>query len=497
MTAWIWGMGLTGSIRNLRFVIRWRIGLLIILAAIGHGCAPEKSAEQPLPAAVKVPSDLKLVVIDDAPLAGAVEQLRAEWRARLGDELTVVQATEDFVDNQEVLSADAVIYPSRMLGQLAESKLIVPFPADFIANRELARSDTFELLQIGETNWARRPYAVAFGSPVLTLYVRSDLLATTHQAAPEDWHAYHQLADFLGRRENVKAGPAANVEWQGSLQPLAKGWAGRVLLARAAPYVKHRNNFSALFDIETMEPLIAGEGFVRALEELVADFKLGTPAQIEMDPTDVREAFLAGKSALAIAWPGHSDQKSPQQHIATAFAELPGAGVVYNFADQTWERRHDQESPHVTTLGLAGRLGSVTTHSARPLRAMQLLAWLSGREWGTRVSSSSSATTLFRRSQMRTPQPWVDPGTEATAAAEYAESVQAALSRQQYLQVLRIPGEAEYMDALDHATREVLKGEKTSKEALAETAAKWRAITDRLGLAKQKTAYRASLGFEL
>jgi hypothetical protein len=97
---------------------------------------------------------------------------------------------------------------------------------------------------------------------------------------------------------------------------------------------------------------------------------------------------------------------------------------------------------------------------------------------------------------MRTPQPWVDPGTEATAAAEYAESVQAALSRQQYLQVLRIPGEAEYMDALDHATREVLKGEKTPKEALAETAAKWRAITDRLGLAKQKTAYRASLGFE-
>jgi multiple sugar transport system substrate-binding protein len=431
-------------------------------------------------------------------LASEIESLRAEWKARTGSELVISQATSPQVSpGQGPLVADAIIYPSRFMGMLIESNRIIPLPADYAANRELAWSDTFELLQIAETSWAREPHAVSFGSPVLTLYARSDLVEAARKELPRDWHAYHELADLLGRRENLSdLAPPADAPWQGSLQPLAEGWAGRVLLARAAPYVKHRDHFSALFDIETMDPLIDGEGFVRALDELVADYKLGSPAQIEMDPDAVRKAFLAGQSALAISWPAHARESAPSGHVATIFGELPGAGVVFNFADKSWEKRQASESPHVPTLGLAGRLGSITTNSAHPQQALNLLAWLSGREWGVRVASASQSTTLFRRSQLRSPQPWVDTGTDAEAAAAYAGTVQSALSRQQYLAVPRIPGEAEYMAALDVATRQVLRQEKASSDALAEAAVKWREITDRLGRDQQKAAYHASLDFE-
>ena len=46
------------------------------------------------------------------------------------------------------------------------------------------------------------------------------------------------------------------------------GW--HVLLARAACYAAHRDNYSTLFNIATMQPLIDGPPFVQALEELVA-----------------------------------------------------------------------------------------------------------------------------------------------------------------------------------------------------------------------------------
>lgn len=471
---------------------------LALVALIATGCKPDKAVEESPSAAAKPGPDLRLLIVDDPQMAAAIERLRAEWQAGHGSAVVITQAeSKDIRDSKAPLAADAIIYPSRLLGELCESQRIAPLPGDYGANRELAWSDTFELLQIAETTWARRPYAIPFGSPVLTLYARGDLLEAHRKELPQDWHAYHELADLLGRRENLHdKAPPAEAPWQGSLQPLGEGWAGRVLLARAAPYVRHRDHFSTLFDIETMDPLIAGEGFVRALEELVADYKLGTPEQIEMDPDAVRKAFLAGQSALAITWPAHADGGAAPSEVETAFAEFPGAGVVYNFADKSWEKRQDHESVHVSTLGLAGRLGSVTTNSEHPQQAFQLLAWLSGREWGTRVASASRATTVYRRSQMRSPQPWVDAGTDATAAAAYVSSVQSALGRQQYLAVPRMPGESEYMAALDVATRRALRQEASPPEALAEAAVKWREITDRIGRESQKAAYRASLGFE-
>ncbi len=484
--------------RRLSSRCQW-IARAAFLALICLGCTPQKPVVQPEASLSASGPDLTLVVVDDPQMSAAIERLGAEWKARTGGALAISQARSLDVErgDTELSGADAVVYPSRLLGTLVEREQIVPLPAEATQNRELAWNDTFELLQIVETTWGRQPYAVPFGSPVLTLYVRRDLLEALRKETPRDWTEYHELADLLGRRENLRdTWPPADSAWHGSLQPLAQGWAGRVLLARAAPYVKHRDHYSALFDIETMEPLLAGDGFVRALEELLADYQKGPPEQIEMDPAAVRAAFLSGQAALAIAWPGHAGEAPARQHVVMTFAELPGASVAYNFADKTWERRPAEESVHLPLLGSAGRLGSIGARSTRPQAAFQLLAWLSGREWGTRVASASEATTLYRRSQIRDPQPWVDTGTDAAAASSYAATVQAALGRQQYLSVPRIPGEAEYMAALDVAVHQVLKLEKSPREALSAAAASWREITDRRGRDHQKAAYRASLGFE-
>ena len=81
-----------------------------------------------------------------------------------------------------------------------------------------------------------------------------------------------------------------------------------MLLARAAAYAKHRDQYSALFNVETMEPLVAGPPFVHALEELVAAAKLGPADPLGYDPAAARAGLLEGANA---AWrsPGPRRQR--------------------------------------------------------------------------------------------------------------------------------------------------------------------------------------------
>ena len=417
-----------------------------------------------------------------------------------GAAIVVAQLTGD-----ELLAADslpggakAVIYPSGKLGLLAERGWIVPLPAEYSSNRELAWSDTFELLQVAETRWGQNPFAVPFGSSLLTCYYRGDLFDRFHKRPPATWQEYQSLIEFFARPENLP-GFELPANWTATVEPLANGWAGRVLLARAAAYARHRDHYSALFNIESMQPLIAGAPFVRALEELVAAARLSPENRLELDPQGARQSFLAGRAALALAVPGHSVGDATTESgtmPAVVFAELPGSRQVYNTAGGVWENRKSEESVHVPLLCFAGRLGSVTKETQQGDAAFQLLAWLSGREWGATVSSASAATTLYRRSQLRAPRRWLDPQTDQQAATQYATITRDALSRQAHLFALRIPGEEKYLAALDAAVHLAVRGEKSAADALDTAAGEWSKITEEFGLDAQRDAYRSSVGLE-
>ncbi len=474
-----------------------------LLACSLLGCTPKAETTDAVATAPRE-VELSLLVVDDPPLADAIERVAGEWRARSPSTVRISQSSWADLAAGEALPADvdAVIYPSALLGTLAERRWIAPLPDDYTQNRELAWSDTFELLQVAVARWGPRPMAVPLGSPVFTCFYRVDLFEKFHRRPPRTWDEYHELAEFFSRRENLgDAAPPQDAIWYGCVEPLGAGWTGRVLLARAAAYVKHRDNYSTLFNVETMAPLLGGAGFVRALTELVADAQFGPPQRASLDPDAVRETFLQGRCALAISWPGHQRSRAAEpaeKPPPTGFAELPGSTDGYNYAIGSWDKRKPDDSGRVPLLCVSGRLGSVCDRSAHPNRALRLLAWLSSKDWGSgisAVSSASSGTTLYRRSQMRQPQAWVDAGIDVEAARQYADTVRDALSRQAYVLALRIPGHNRYMAALERAVEAALAGAAPA-EALAEAADEWTKITDQLGRDRQPAAYRSSLGLE-
>lgn len=451
---------------------------------------------------------LKLQVVDDAEMAKAIERLRGEWSTQSGSDFKIVQTGEKEFSAVESLSADAVICSSRLLALLAEKKLLAEVP-EKIQNSP-GWSEVFELPKIREASWGGKIYGLPFGSPVFTIYYRADLLKKLHRTPPKTWAEYQELAKLLA--DEKPSTPDA--PWHGALEPLAPGWAGLTLLARAAPYAKHRDNYSTWFDAQTMEPLIANPPLAAALTQLVKAAKTGTTESLKCDPAAVRRAFWAGQCGMAITWPmasRHPITKSDagivkseaskeesagnSAQFEVGFVELPGSQQVYNLNDQTWEARQEEESPFVPFLGIAGRMGAVHANSPSREAAFALLVWLSEGQNSLQICPVSNATTLYRKSQLKKPQLWTEKELAPSAAAQYAELTATTLNRETWLD-FRLPGREEYLAALEEAVEAAVEGKTPPADALKKAAEKWRKITESHGLENQKSAYLHSLGLE-
>ncbi len=470
------------------------LGLVMSTVLSCHrGSTPTVPEGEPRP----TPHPVRIVVVDDPPFADILDR---EWKARMTGELQLQQLTLAQLESVVQLAADLIIYPSACLGTVAERKLIgTPSPGAY-ENEQYAQRDVFELQRNAEVGWGRQAMAFSFGSPQLVLMYRADLLHKRQLKPPTTWEEYQRLAEQMTRSELGELAPPAGQPWHAVCEPLGDGWASKVLLARAASYASHPSQFSVLFDYTTMQPLIAGPPFVRALEELVAASKLGSTAADQLTPESARRAIMAGQAAMALSWPSHATTDGKPLELADGielgFARLPGATTAYNVGEQIWTTHEANQSIPVPLLAIAGRLGSVVQNARRPREAADLLALLSSKEWSERLSPASTATTLFRHSQAKKPTGWTDAALTLEASERYAEVVSQTQSQPAHLCSLRIPGWQRYLAVLDTAVLAARSGEQTPADALTQAAQAWSTITQELGSEQQRAAYTRSLGLD-
>lgn len=468
------------------------------------GCGTSDTVHSPVqdvsPGPTGVASPVKILVVEAPAVADSIRQ---QWHARSDEQLEVDNIDiKDFTDHvfgsREV---DVIVYPPRFLGGLVESQRIVPLPKFVLSDADWDRTDIFELIRLREITWGGQVQAVPLGSPQFILYYRPDVMAALNLRVPETWEQMGQLAELLADRDRLGTlAPPEPSPWYAVVQPLGPAWAGQMLLARAASYATHRGYYSTLFDYRTMEPLIHGAPFVRALNELVHCASHGPSTASTLSPWDAGKVFSEGKCALALSWPSHDMdltwRTASGRPVPVGYAELPGSKEVFDVGGDRWELREGDEDVRVPLLGIAGRIGSVSRHSKQRRRAFQLLRWLSGRQWSGVIASGSRVTTLFRHSQRAEPTLWGDKNGRAEVANQYVDAVVQALSRKNSLTTVRIPGHDRYMAALDRAVHRAMAGETSSRVALEEAAAAWREITSQFGLDAQRQAYRRSLGVD-
>jgi ABC-type glycerol-3-phosphate transport system substrate-binding protein len=482
--------------------------VVTVLAALLTGCGrpAERSRdapERPLPAD---PLPLRLLVIDDPPLGDVI--LR-EWQARGGSDLQVrLEPAADALrrlSSAGGLDADVVIFPSGLLGELAEPRHIRPLPESLLKSPEFAYRDIFDLLRLREIRWGEAVVAVPFGSPQLVLLARPDILRAYEESLPASWQEYQALVARLSERLQKPADGPPQGEPRpefATVEPLGPGWAGNLLLARAAAYIYDRSRYSTAFDFSTLEPLIDRPPFVRALGELVTAGRSGPPGAIAYSPDDTVRELISGRCAMAIGWPSGgrgAPAKGPgpgEPPRMVQVAALPGSRDVFDFAADCWRSRDIERALTVPLLGVAGRLGAVTRRARNSAEAVNMLGWLAGPEHSVRIASRSTATTLFRHSHVAQAESWIDPGLAPAAARPHADLVAATQSQGRWLLAPRIPGRTRYMRALDRAVHDALSGSQSPQAALHAAADEWRKITGELGRREQRAAYLRSLGID-
>jgi len=471
------------------------------------GCAPrttEKAEPSPELAGVR----LTLLVVDDDSLVKAISLLRGQWQAETRSELTVTGITAKELTTsvaEKRLAADAVIYAPQHLGTLAESQTIQRLGQDTLQEPELDWPDIFELLKTREVVWGSDVFAVPLGSPALLCFFQEGQLQALGLQPPKSWSEYQQVATALAENQKnskIDAAAADNSAgttpdgWQPVIEPLGAGWAGRTLLARAASYARHANHYSTLFNMQTMEPLIASPPFVRALDELSAAARLTSPEVRQFTPVEVWSRIATGRAGLALCWPAHRDHAEEQSSAVElpelSCVEVPGAAEAYNPTTGQWDRRAAGVTS-VPLVGAAGRVGSIVSGTAEKKGALRLLAWLSSRQWSDRTLAASDEAAPFRASQIATAQAWTR-DLPAGQSQQYVSTLAASLTAADCLVILRIPGADRYLAALDDAVRRAVHGPVTAPVALNGVAEQWRGITAELGLDRQREAYQRSLG---
>lgn len=453
---------------------------LFVLVGCQHD-DPYSDEQEPPPLAT-----LKVLVVDDPPLANAIEQ---EWQARGGKNLVVEQTTTESLLDKESIAADIVVYPTRLLGELKARNWLAPVPDDVWKHEDYDANDLFETIRRREVRWGKSVAALPFGSPQWMLYIRDDLLEKLDRPPPATWAEYDELAALMA------AEGGGNADWSGIAEPWGDSWGGLVLVARASAYAKHSANYSTLFDVASFEPLIDGPPFLRALEELVAVSAYASDDAATLTPADAKTRFAQQQCGMAWGWP----TSFAQDEKVTAWpplrlVELPGSPDMFDFHEQTWGVRPDQINPRIPFIGFSGRLGSVTRETVSSRQAWQTLAWLTGPRAGTSTGSASASTAPFRLSQLDETARWVERELPAEVARDYAATLRTAQSRPTTLRLPPIPGIDNYLAALDRAVSQAISQEQSPQEALREAAGRWREITAEHGIERQRAAYRKSLG---
>jgi ABC-type glycerol-3-phosphate transport system substrate-binding protein len=466
--------------------LRFALAVSLACLVVAGGCPPTS----PGPITPTVTSKngpaapLKVLVVDDQPLGEAIAR---EWKSRTEGSLEIEPITREQLLSASRLPGDVIVFPAGDMGQLVQRELIVPLDDQGLAGSEFDRRDIFDQVRLRDIAWGNRTLAVPLGSPQLLLAFRTDVLEKHGIAPPTTWSEYQLAIDSLTKVD------AADRPQFAAVEPTADGWAGQLLLARAAAYVTHRDQVSPLFDYATLDPLVTTAPYERALKELVAAGQ-GLPADRRFSPEQALRELESGRAALAITWAMPQRESAEPAKFPLAFRPLPGSTEAFNFARQSWEPRGESEERHVPLLAVSGRLAAVTSTAPNARDAQSLLVWLAGREVSPLVSPTSRGTTLFRESHLTNVRLWTG-GLSAESSQSYAAAVKQSASLQRYLS-LRLPGRDEYLAALDAAVREASAGKQTATEALAAAGEQWKAITAARGIEAQRQALARDLGLQ-
>ncbi len=403
---------------------------LCLLAA--NGCSDANQVRPDTAEKPRFPGvELTVGSLGEPAILTGLSAQRGEWEASRGGKIEI--RNEVVVNLGEL---DLLIFPGQEMGRLVDSQALESIPNQAVlpppppegepartVRSEPAEESPVELFQYRDiapafreqvTKYGSDRMALPLGGSALVLIYRRDAfsrpanLDAARQAgvalqAPSTWAQLDALAAFFEGRDWSGDG-AADHGIAAVLDQDAEGLGNATFLARAAALGQHRDQYSFLFDAESMAPRIDEPPFVEALRGVLAWKRMGPAGSNTFDGPAARAAFRTGKVALLIdraeqfrAWSGGHP---------VGVAPLPGSERVFEPQRKQWETPSEPNAPSYLPHGGGWLVGIKRGLSGQRLdAALDLARYLASPDNANRLRSEASFSMVPVRRLSDGPRP--------------------------------------------------------------------------------------------
>ncbi len=394
---------------------------------------------------VEVPTDQMFTKImqDYRSGAGAYDALNVipSWMpdlARAG----ALEPLDSFVEKYGYAEELQDIAPAYRDNQMKVGEKIYGFPDDGDVMLLYYRKDIFEDPKMMEEFKAKHGYDLA---------------------PPKDWKQFAEIGQFITDKMAPKTYGAG--------------------FFRSAPYPQYmfqerfRMEGGKFFDAETMKSTINSDVGLKVFEGMLADNKFMPPGVEQWNFVDNLAAFLQGATAMTISWPPYGRWAAGYGSGEEALNWVPKTQV----AGKVGYAVNPLGRPE---LGVGFAL-PVSSPSKNKEAAYLFIQWLNPKQTSLeRVQLPYTLRDPFRTSHYESPEYrklWPDAGA-------YLDTIK--LSGEKGLLDLSLLQQDKYDEAMSKAISSLWAGEEP-KSVLDSLAAQFDAITEKVGVDKQKEVYAA------
>jgi multiple sugar transport system substrate-binding protein len=355
-------------------------------------------------------------------------------------------------------------------------------------------------------SWGNVPYQVPVDGDRHYLQYRKDLIEDPLYRAefkkqtgrdlevPKTWPELQEIARFFQGRKLADGRTISGI----AEVTVSDALLGNQFIKRAAPYAKHPDVKGGFyFDLETMEPLINTPGFVEALKDFVAAQDLYPPKGRAFSFPQVIRSFGNGEAVFSDSWDDPFIQAmepdSPLRNKVAA-APSPGSRKVWNRKTRKWDAFPDVNYvPYI----VYGWTSAVVRSSRHKEAAFDFLGFFGNKENHTAdLLVGRFGINPFRQSDLDK-RFWIErAGWDEAAAESYVSTFERMYANKNRVLDLRIHRGQEYVYILSVGVYRALTGRESPQAALDTVAERWRRLTRRVGVEKQRKAYRHIVRFE-
>ena len=355
-------------------------------------------------------------------------------------------------------------------------------------------------------SWGEVPIQVPIDGDRHYLQYRKDLLENPAYRAefkkltgrelevPRTWPELQEIARFFHGKKLANGSTISGI----AEVTVSDALLGNYFIKRAAPYAKHPDVKGGFyFDLETMEPLINTPGFVAALQDFVDAQDLYPVGGQKMSFWEVIQTFGRGNVVFSDSWDDPfieaMEVGNPLRNQVAA-ALSPGSRKVWNRVTNRWDSFPEVNyAPYV----VYGWTSGVAMSSQHKQAAFDFLGFYANdKNHRDDLLVGRFGMNPFRYSDLDVDYWRTRAGWDRDVAESYVDTLEKMTNSRNRVLDLRIHRGQEYVYILSVGVYRAITGRDSPQAALDTVAERWRELTQRIGIDKQREAYSHVVRFE-